>query len=63
MRVLTEFRSIYRHGFARVAACTTRCTLADPVANVQITASGIAHVIDRALASLRTRLASDRRPD
>jgi NAD+ synthase (glutamine-hydrolysing) len=29
----TEFRSIYRHGFARVAACTTRCTLADPKAN------------------------------
>jgi NAD+ synthase (glutamine-hydrolysing) len=29
-----EFRSIYRHGFARVAACTTRCTLADPGANV-----------------------------
>ena len=29
----TEFRSIYRHGFARVAACTTRCTLADPAAN------------------------------
>ena len=28
-----EFRSIYRHGFARVAACTTRCTLADPAAN------------------------------
>jgi NAD+ synthase (glutamine-hydrolysing) len=27
------FRSIYRHGFARVAACTTRCTLADPRAN------------------------------
>ena len=34
MGVPTEFRSIYRHGFARVAACTTRCTLADPVANV-----------------------------
>ena len=33
MGVSTEFRSIYRHGFARVAACTTRCTLADPVAN------------------------------
>ncbi len=33
MGVQTEFRSIYRHGFARVAACTTRCTLADPVAN------------------------------
>jgi NAD+ synthase (glutamine-hydrolysing) len=29
----TEFRSIYRHGLARVAACTTRCTLADPAAN------------------------------
>ena len=24
------FRSLYRHGFARVAACTTRCALADP---------------------------------
>jgi NAD+ synthase (glutamine-hydrolysing) len=28
-----EFRSIYRHGLARVAACTTRCTLAEPAAN------------------------------
>jgi len=28
-----EFRSIYRHGLVRVAACTTRCTLADPAAN------------------------------
>ena len=27
------FTSIYRHGFARVAACTTRCTPADPAAN------------------------------
>ena len=27
------FRSIHRHGFARVAACTIRCTLADPRAN------------------------------
>jgi NAD+ synthase (glutamine-hydrolysing) len=33
MGAATEFRSIYRHGFARVAACTTRCTLADPAAN------------------------------
>src|SRR6476646_8321863 len=33
MGASTEFRSIYRHGFARVAACTTRCTLADPSAN------------------------------
>lgn len=29
------FRSIYRHGFARVAACTTRTVLADPAANAQ----------------------------
>jgi NAD+ synthase (glutamine-hydrolysing) len=29
------FRSLYRHGFARVAACTTRTALADPVANAQ----------------------------
>ena len=30
-----SFRSLYRHGFARVAACTTRTTLADPSANAQ----------------------------
>lgn len=28
------FRSLYHHGFARIAACTARCTLADPAANV-----------------------------
>ncbi|PWC83068.1 NAD synthetase [Azospirillum sp. TSH100] len=28
-----SFTSIYRHGFARVAACTTRSTPADPAAN------------------------------
>ncbi|HBK05138.1 MAG TPA: NAD(+) synthase [Acetobacteraceae bacterium] len=28
-----SFRSLYRHGFARVAACTTRTALADPVTN------------------------------
>jgi NAD+ synthase (glutamine-hydrolysing) len=27
------FRSLYRHGFARVASCTTRVGLADPAAN------------------------------
>ena len=27
------FRSLYRHGFARVAACTTRTALADPATN------------------------------
>jgi NAD+ synthase (glutamine-hydrolysing) len=30
-----SFRSIYRHGFARVAACTTRTALADPSTNAQ----------------------------
>ena len=30
-----EFRSIYRHGFVRVAACTTRTSPADPAANAQ----------------------------
>ncbi len=33
MGAATDFRSIYRHGFVRVAACTTVCTLADPAAN------------------------------
>src|SRR5580658_241716 len=28
-----SFRSLYQHGFARVAACTTRTTLADPKSN------------------------------
>lgn len=35
------FLSIYRHGFVRVAACTTACTLADPDAN----AEAILHVV------------------
>lgn len=30
-----SFRSLYRHGFARVAACTTVTVLADPVANAR----------------------------
>ena len=30
-----SFRSLYRHGFARVAACTIRSTLADPAANAE----------------------------
>ena len=28
-----RFHSVYAHGFARIAACTTRCSLADPAAN------------------------------
>jgi NAD+ synthase (glutamine-hydrolysing) len=44
------FRSIYRHGLARVAACTTRCTLADPAANAAeiLGAAGVCH--DRGVA-------------
>ena len=30
-----SFRSLYRHGIARVAACTTRTALADPATNAQ----------------------------
>ncbi len=32
-----DFRNPYRHGFARVAACTLPVTLADPVANAEAT--------------------------
>ena len=30
-----EFRSIYRHGFLRAAACTLRTTIADPMENAE----------------------------
>jgi NAD+ synthase (glutamine-hydrolysing) len=30
-----SFRSLYRHGFARAAACTTRTALADPATNAE----------------------------
>jgi NAD+ synthase (glutamine-hydrolysing) len=30
-----SFLSIHRHGFARVAACTTRCAIGDPAANAE----------------------------
>jgi NAD+ synthase (glutamine-hydrolysing) len=41
-----SFRSLYRHGFARVAACTTRTALADPATNAQ-TILGMARDCDR----------------
>ncbi len=34
---MPEFRSLYRHGFARVAACTQPVALADPLANAEAT--------------------------
>ena len=30
-----DFHSIYEHGFARVAACTQRITIAEPLANAE----------------------------
>jgi NAD+ synthase (glutamine-hydrolysing) len=46
-----SFRSLYRHGFARVAACTTRTTVADPAANAQAILS-LAQRCDRQGAAL-----------
>jgi NAD+ synthase (glutamine-hydrolysing) len=31
-----NFRSVYQHGFARLAACTTRIAIADPPANAEV---------------------------
>jgi NAD+ synthase (glutamine-hydrolysing) len=31
-----NFRSLYEHGFARIAACTGRITVADPTANAEV---------------------------
>jgi NAD+ synthase (glutamine-hydrolysing) len=46
------FHSIYRHGFARVAACTTPTSLADPAANAAaiLEAAGRCHEQGAALA-------------
>ncbi|MBX5455041.1 MAG: NAD(+) synthase [Acidobacteriia bacterium] len=44
------FRSIYRHGFARVAACTTPTNLADPEANANAILAVARECHDRAVA-------------
>ena len=44
------FRSLYRHGFARVAACTTRTTLADPASNAQAILHMARHCHDESAA-------------
>jgi len=44
------FTSLYRHGFARVAACTTRCALADPAANVEAILESARACHDQAVA-------------
>ena len=45
-----SFTSIYRHGFARVAACTTRCTPADPAANAAAVLEAARACHDKAVA-------------
>src|SRR5271154_5653774 len=45
-----NFRSIYSHGFARVAACTTRCRLADPLANAGAIAAMLATLHEKSTA-------------
>ena len=49
-----SFRSIYRHGFARVAACTTAVAIANPSANAAtiLKAAREAHAEGAALALL-----------
>ena len=44
------FRSIYRHGFARVAACTVRTALADPAANAESVLRAAREAHDRGAA-------------
>jgi NAD+ synthase (glutamine-hydrolysing) len=45
-----QFRSLYHHGFARVAACTVRTTIADPAANVAAILDVARECHDRAAA-------------
>ncbi len=47
-----DFRSIYRHGFARVAACTIPSALADPAANAEsvLRVAGECHAKGAAIA-------------
>ena len=45
-----SFRSIYRHGFVRVAACTVRTALADPAANAKAILRVARQCHDRAVA-------------
>lgn len=39
-----DFRNLYRHGFARVAACTLPVTMADPFANADAILERVRHV-------------------
>ncbi len=46
----TSFRSIYRHGFARVAACTLRGRLAEPMANAQAAIALLSSLHEKSVA-------------
>lgn len=45
-----DFRNLYRHGFARVAACTLPVTMADPHANAAAILDRVRHVSDQGAA-------------
>ena len=45
-----DFRNLYRHGFARVAACTLPVTMADPRANAAATLDRVRHVGEQGAA-------------
>ncbi len=45
-----SFMSLYRHGFARVAACTTVCALADPAANAATILQAVQRCSEQAVA-------------
>ena len=45
-----SFHSIYRHGFARVAACVPRCHLADPARNADAVVDAVRRCGERAVA-------------
>ncbi|MDN5724193.1 MAG: NAD(+) synthase, partial [Corynebacterium sp.] len=45
-----DFRNLYRHGFARVAACTLPVTMADPFANAEATLEQVRHLHDEGVA-------------
>ncbi|WP_338748961.1 NAD(+) synthase [Janibacter alittae] len=45
-----DFRNLYRHGFARVAACTLPVTMADPFANAGATLEQIRHLHQEGVA-------------
>lgn len=45
-----DFRNLYRHGFARVAACTLPVTMADPVANASAILHRVRHLDEQGVA-------------